>query len=293
MKFYSSKIAVSKPISLEQAAAKAKQQPQVRSLDEIIASTKQIKAAAANATVKTAAVQVKVAQEFAEAPAEPINPDPIVDAPPAAPVPAPVAPMGAAPVAPGIPPAPITAPITAPNDPAGAPLPPEMNVPPAPPIGSAAPAPMGGPIPAPKATPAPLPLNSDPLAADPLAAAAASKGQLKMAKSINFTAWPEEEKVISHWKNFGSQEKCIAGVKGKTTNAAAYCTLLEKAASMASEQLVKKAAAAKSVKEAGKADQSPAFKRFAKLTEKEQSFLRDFFSKIYGKEYVTALLGDY
>jgi hypothetical protein len=59
--------------------------------------------------------------------------------------------------------------------------------------------------------------------------------------------------------------------------------------------MVKAAAQSKSVKSAKKeeATAAPIYKKIAKLTGEEQSFLREFFSKIYGNDYVDALLGDY
>ena len=36
-----------------------------------------------------------------------------------------------------------------------------------------------------------------------------------------------------------------------------------------------------------------AYKKIAKLTSKEHSFLKEYFTKLYGQDYVDAMLGDY
>ena len=79
----------------------------------------------------------------------------------------------------------------------------------------------------------------------------------------------------------------MTNVAGKASDGKAYCELLRVAANEAGS-MIKTASAKKEQKVA-----APAYKKIAKLTSQEQSFLRDFFKKIYGEDYVTALLGDY
>lgn len=108
--------------------------------------------------------------------------------------------------------------------------------------------------------------------------------KLAIKTELDFRNW-EAQKVVDTWKNHGTVEACVKNVGDKANDASTYCKLLSVAASEA-DKVVKTAAAAKT-------KQAPVYKKIAKLTSKEQSFLREFFSKIYGKDYVEALLGNY
>jgi hypothetical protein len=220
MKFYSDKI-VTRSISLEDAAKKAKDRPQMRSLDEIINNVQQVKTASTNAEVKTAAAEAPKAVEAPKAEAK------VVEAK-AAPVQVKVA-----------------------EDLAKAPEAPKTE------------------------------------AKKPVVKAEAKKLTLKIAKTLDFRPW-EAQKIVDAWKSHGSVEKCIANVKGKVNDGKTYCGLLQVAATQATKA-VKLASATKEKKVAS----TPEQKKFAKLTPNEQTFLREYFTKIYGKDYVEAMLGDY
>jgi len=325
MKFFSSKI-VTKPISLEDAVKNAKANPlTVRSLDEIIASARQIKTASAHGEVKTEApkaeaaptVQIKLAADFVRNQGGGIALDPMAKTEPEII---------------GLNPSQDSAEIghgidklkfdrTAPKDMVGGtgqaltpeegaagfgakkwetgayPVKPQDaadalkqktpmgQIPSAPskPLGTQAPARPAAPMAAPSARPAmPSPMAS-------------SKKQLKIAKNINFTQWAYPKQVVDAWKQHGTVEACVKNVDGQTSDPRTYCSLLRVAASEA-DKMVKAAAAAKPAKSAKKEEEAsaaPIYKKIAKLTGEEQSFLREFFSKIYGNDYVDALLGDY
>ena len=116
--------------------------------------------------------------------------------------------------------------------------------------------------------------------------AAAPKGvTLKVAKALDFREW-EAKQVVDAWKQHGDINKCIASVKGKTSNPKTYCNLLRVAAVEATKVMTKVASQKPVAKTAE-------YRKFAKLTANEQSFLRDYFQKLYGKDYVEAMLGDY
>lgn len=228
MKFFNSRI-VTKTISLEDAVKKA-QEPKAapRSLDEIIASAKQMKTASAQAETKTASVEApKVEAPKAEVKAE-------------------VAPT-------------VTVKVAT-----------EMSAP-------KAKAPAQAPA---KAVPA----TSKP--AEKPAKQAATKHVVKLAAELDFRNW-EAQAIVDTWKQHGSVQQCITNVGDKSSDGKAYCELLRVAASEA-DKAVKTASAKKEEKTA-----APIYKKIAKLTSQEQSFLREFFKKIYGEEYVTAMLGDY
>lgn len=234
MNFFNSKI-VTKTISLEDAIKKANEPKAApRSLDEILASAKQMKTAAAQAETKTAAVApAPKAEAKAEAP-KPEAKKPEVKVAAAKPT---VAVKVAAELAPK-------------------------------------------PAEAPKAE------APKPEAKKPEVKAAAAKPITKWASSIDFRNW-EAQAVVDAWNQHGSVEKCVANVGSKATDGKVYCELLRVAASEA-DKVVKTASAKKEQKTA-----APVYRKIAKLTAQEQSFLRDFFKKIYGEEYVSALLDDY
>lgn len=117
----------------------------------------------------------------------------------------------------------------------------------------------------------------------PAKTAASDKHVVKIAKELDFRGW-EAQAIVDNWKQHGNVEACVKNVGDKASDGVAYCKLLSVAASEA-DKVIKTAAAKKPT--------APVYKKIAKLTSQEQSFLRDFFKKIYGEEYVTALLGDY
>lgn len=134
---------------------------------------------------------------------------------------------------------------------------------------------------------------SQPKSIGPAPVSASGKKQLKMASKVNFTQWEEPKMVVDAWKQHGSIEACVKNVSGNTNDPQTYCALLQVAASEA-DKMVKAASAKKQTKEASKkAPVAPVYKKIAKLTTKERSFLDEYFTKIYGKDYVDALLGDY
>jgi len=324
MKFFSSKI-VTKQVSLE--SVKNLKPAKVRSLDEIIADARQVKTAAAQAEVKTAAaeapksevtqtetkaeapkVEIKTAAEFVRGPNGQIQMDP------------------AAAIEPeviSLNPAEDKAEIghgfdkvkwdgTAPKDMVGGtgqPLTPQEGgayfgkkkwetgaypVKPqdaadalhqkTPMTGLNRPQPQVGVQPAPKAPKAP--------AAMPLAS---SKKTLKIASKINFTKWEDAQQVVDAWKQHGTQEACCSNVAGQTSDPQTYCKLLSVAANVASEQ-IKTAASKKQSKVAsakGEKTAAPLYKKIAKLKKEDLSDLREYWTKIYGNEYVEAMLGDF
>lgn len=224
MNFFNSRI-VTKSISLEDAVKKA-QEPKAapRSLEEIIASAKQMKTASTQAETKTASVEAPKAEAKVEVKAE---------------------------TAPAV-----TVKVAT-----------EMSAPKA-----------KAPAQAPKAPAKP--------AEKPTKAAASGKHTVKLAAELDFRNW-EAQAVSDAWKQHGSVQQCMSNVAGKASDGKAYCELLRVAASEA-DKVIKTASAKKEVKVA-----APIYKKIAKLTSQEQSFLREFFKKIYGEEYVTAMLGDY
>lgn len=311
MNFFNSKI-VTKQISLEDAIKGAQGKAKVRSLDEIIADAKKVKTAAVQAEVKTAsveapkveapkvetkeaaapAVQVKTAAEFGLPSAAPARPAPGTPAPlgkpQAAPMPAAtsrplgkgpsISPAGAPPVPGANPtiPAPMgTAPV-APNAGIRPPLPAK------PPMPGATPAPMGA---KPPMGTAPV----SPVAKPPMptpGAMASAKHTLKIASSLDFRNW-EAQAVADAWKQHGSVENCMANVASQTNDPKSYCGLLRVAATEAT-QVIKTAAAKKEEKTA-----TPLYQKIAKLDAEKLSGLREYFTLIYGKDYVEAMLADF
>ena len=120
-----------------------------------------------------------------------------------------------------------------------------------------------------------------PIAKAPMVAA--SKKVLKIASSLDFRGW-EAQAVIDAWGQHKNMEGCVKNVAGSVSDPKTYCSLLSVAASEA-PKFVKTAKAAKAEK--------VAYKKIAKLTSKEHSFLKEYFTKLYGQDYVDAMLGDY
>jgi hypothetical protein len=108
--------------------------------------------------------------------------------------------------------------------------------------------------------------------------------KLKVAKSLDFRPWNAED-VVKAWGQHGSLDACVANVKGKASDPKTYCMLLKAASETAKGMM--KTATSKKEKKAG------VFKKIAKLTDKEKSFLSKYFGKLYGDDYVSALLEDY
>jgi hypothetical protein len=119
--------------------------------------------------------------------------------------------------------------------------------------------------------------------------AAAPKGEIKVAKSLDFREW-EPQQYIQTWRQYKNYEGCVAGVQGKASDPANYCSLLRTATKIA-VKAVKQAAAKAEVKTAAQAPKAE-FKKFASLPAKEKAFLREYYSKFYGADYVKALLGE-
>lgn len=292
MKFFSSKI-VTTPISAD-ALKNAKPMP-VRSLEEILASAKQMKTAAANAEVKTAAkteeatkietptVSVKTAADFGQHPAVQMDPaasEPdVISLNPAEEVaPAPVAGTGQA-------------------------LNPQVGTDtqkwqtgayPVKPANPVDPLKQPAPMAQMPAKPMPKPLNVTPKPMQPQMAST-KKTQLKIANKINFTQWEQPQQVSDAWKQHGTHEACCNNVKGMTNDPQTYCTLLRVAASEA-DKMVKAASASSKIEKTAstkETSKSPIYKKIAKLTKEEHTFLAEFWKKIYGNDYVDAMLGDY
>jgi hypothetical protein len=117
---------------------------------------------------------------------------------------------------------------------------------------------------------------------------AAPKGvTLKVAKTMDFRGW-EAKQVVDAWKQHGDVNKCIASVKGKTSDPKTYCSLLRVAAVEAGKVMTKVAES-----KPAKATKTAEHKKFAKLTANEQAFLTEYFKKLYGEDYVKAMVGDY
>lgn len=112
---------------------------------------------------------------------------------------------------------------------------------------------------------------------------------LKMASSLDFRQW-EAEDVVRAWGQHGTHEKCMANVKDLVNEPATYCKLLQVASDKAAS-IVKTA----SSKEAAKKQASPkgVFKKLAKLSDEEASFLKEYWRNLYGDAYVESMLKDY
>ena len=128
----------------------------------------------------------------------------------------------------------------------------------------------------------------------------AAKPTLKIASSLDFRKWAAQE-VVDAWKQHGTVEACVKNTADGTSNPKLYCTLLQTAA-VEADRIVKAAAAKKTQKTAAKEEKpaekatkvaGPNWKKIAKLSPQEKQFVVDFFSKLYGKDYVDALVTDY
>jgi len=122
---------------------------------------------------------------------------------------------------------------------------------------------------------------------------AEKKNTLKMASSLDFRNW-EAQEVVDAWKQHSTVEACVKNVGSDTSNPKLYCSLLQVAASEAGKII--KAAEAKKVEKTAAQEKKvtgPVWKKIAKLTPEEKQFVSDFFSKLYGKDYVEALVTDY
>jgi len=110
----------------------------------------------------------------------------------------------------------------------------------------------------------------------------ASKKVLKIASSLDFRGW-EAQAVIDAWSQHKNMEGCVKNVAGSVSDPKTYCSLLSVAASEA-PKFVKTAKTEK-----------VAWKKIAKLTEKERSRLKAYWlgRGIYNQDYVDAMLGDY
>jgi hypothetical protein len=117
-----------------------------------------------------------------------------------------------------------------------------------------------------------------------IACKASAKKSFKVAKKLDFRGWTAQD-TVKAWEQHGTMDKCCDNVKGQTNNPKMYCALLQVASKEAGE-IVKTASAQAAPKQ-------PVWKKVAKLTEKEKSFLREYYSKLYGQEYVSALLENY
>jgi hypothetical protein len=125
------------------------------------------------------------------------------------------------------------------------------------------------------------------------ACVSSGKKTLKVAKQIDFRNW-EAEDVVKAWGQHGSLENCVKNVAKETDDPKTYCGLLQVASQVAGEIIVKKAKAKKPEKKATSEKQPKgAWKKLAKLTEKEKSMLEQYWRKLYGDKYVDSLLADY
>lgn len=109
---------------------------------------------------------------------------------------------------------------------------------------------------------------------------------LKVAKKLDFRSWTAED-VVKAWEQHGTPQKCIENVAGKVSDPKTYCGLLQVAGSEAMK--VVKASAAKQQKTAS----ASTFVKISKLSDKDKSMLAKYYTRIYGKDYVDALLEDY
>lgn len=113
--------------------------------------------------------------------------------------------------------------------------------------------------------------------------ASSSKIMLKVAKSHDFRGWSGED-IIKGWKQHGTIEACKKNVAKFVSDPCTYCGLLSVASTDATNILKTKVAAASTK---GK------FTMIAKLSKEDKDLLGKYFTQIYGKEYVDALLEDY
>lgn len=122
---------------------------------------------------------------------------------------------------------------------------------------------------------------------------AASKVQLKVAKALDFRGW-DANGVVKAWGEHGTIEACCKNVDGKVSDAKTYCGLLQVAASEAG-RIIKEAAAKKEPKQASseKQHKNARFKLIAKMTDDEISRMKAYWTELYGEEYAKSMLEDY
>jgi len=116
------------------------------------------------------------------------------------------------------------------------------------------------------------------------AKAASSTIRLTVASKLDFRNGWKPEDVVKAWKQHGTMEKCMASTKGQASDPKMYCGLLQVASKKLEAQLKKTAS---------KKPQPAVWKKLAKLTPEEKSFLKGYFRQLYGEGYVDALLTDY
>ena len=103
---------------------------------------------------------------------------------------------------------------------------------------------------------------------------------MKVAKELDFRPWSARQ-ILDAWKQHGSFKGCLDNVGKKASHPEQYCSLLRTAAGMAHKVVV---ASAKAPAE---------YTKFAKLSPKQKTLVREYFDKYYPKDYVEAMLGDY
>jgi len=108
---------------------------------------------------------------------------------------------------------------------------------------------------------------------------------MKWAKTIDFRDWTARQ-VVDAWEQHGSFDKCVANVAKTASHPEQYCGLLRTAAGMA-----KKVVTASAKPKA--AAQPVQYVKFAKLSPKQKTLVREYFSQYYPADYVNAMIGDY
>lgn len=106
---------------------------------------------------------------------------------------------------------------------------------------------------------------------------------LKIARKLDFRNDWKAEDLVKAWNGHGSMEKCMENVKDQTSDPRRYCGLLQ-VASLKAEKVLKTASTKK---------EPAVFKKIAKLTAEEKSFLKSYYRQLYGEGYVESLLADY
>lgn len=122
----------------------------------------------------------------------------------------------------------------------------------------------------------------------PKAAASAPNITMKVAKKLDFRAW-EAEDIVKAWGQHGDVSKCIENVAGQCSDPKTYCGLLQVANNEATKII--KASSAKATKTASAAPAQ--FIKISKMNDKDKAMLAKYYTRIYGKDYVDALLEDY
>lgn len=121
---------------------------------------------------------------------------------------------------------------------------------------------------------------------------------LKVAKKDDFRQWTAED-VVKAWDNYGNMKACVASTKDRISNPDIWCGLLRVASTEAGKIL--KAASQKNKKQkkqAKKQEEAPkeskvAFRKIAKLPKKDLQLLRGYWARLYGEDYVAAMLDEY